>query len=66
MSPAGSRSAAPTPVAALGPSSDSATVNVTVSPTLGVVSSTLFAIVRSATCGVSVALAVLLFVCRSN
>src|SRR5262249_44010787 len=57
--PAGSRSLTRTFVAGSGPRSFTATVNVIVSPTLGVASLTDLATARSAWCGVSVALAVL-------
>src|SRR3954462_5737835 len=59
-SPLGSRSAIATLVAASGPLLLSVTVKVTVSPTLGVASLTDLLNARSACCGVSVALAVLL------
>src|SRR6478736_5840881 len=59
VNPAGSRSATRTPVAALGPALERVTVKAIWSPTLGVGLLTDFATIRSARCGVSVALAVL-------
>ena len=64
--PAGSRSVTCTPVAESGPLLLSVTVKVIVSPTLGVGSSTVLLTWRSACCGVSVALAVLLPMVWSN
>ena len=64
--PAGSRSLTWTLVAASGPLLVRVTVKVIVSPTLGVGSLTVLASARSACCGVSVALAVLLAVLGSN
>ena len=55
-----------TPVAASGPVLVSVTVKVIVSPTLGVGLLTVLVTARSACCGVSVALAVLLAVFGSN
>ena len=55
-----------TPVASSGPLLVSVTVKVIWSPTLGVASLTVFVTARSACCGVSVALAVLLAVFGSN
>ena len=60
MRPAGSRSCTATPVAASGPALVRVTVKVIVSPTFGVGLLTVLVIARSACCGVSVALAVLL------
>jgi hypothetical protein len=60
VSPAGRRSVTVTPVAASGPPLLRVTVNVMVSPTFGEASLTLLLRARSACCGVSVALAVLL------
>ena len=59
-SPAGSGSVTCTPVAAFGPALVRVTVKVIVSPTLGVGLLTVLVSARSACCGVSVALAVLL------
>src|SRR4051812_27135863 len=64
--PAGSGSVIRTPVAVLGPLLVRVTVKVMVSPTLGVASLTVFVTARSARCGVSVALAVLLLELGSN
>ncbi|MBO9678450.1 MAG: hypothetical protein J7556_09440 [Acidovorax sp.] len=58
--PAGSRSCTVTLVAAFGPLFTSVTVNVTVSPTFGAALLTDLASAKSACCGVTVALAVLL------
>src|SRR5262249_37811458 len=65
-SPAGSKSVTATPVAASGPLLGSVTVNVTVSPTLGVGFLTDFLSARSACCGFSVALPLLLVGTGSN
>ena len=64
--PAGSRSVTCTPVAGSGPALVTVTVKVIWSPTLGVALLTVFDTARSACCGVSVALAVLLAVFGSN
>src|SRR5687767_12215561 len=64
--PGGSRSATRTPVASSGPALLTVIVKLIWSPTLGVASLTVFATDRSACCGVSVALAVLLAEFGSN
>src|SRR5207253_10997447 len=66
LRPAGKRSLTWTLVAVLGPLSLSVIVKVTVSPTFGVGLSTLFSTARSACCGVSVALLLLLPALGSN
>src|SRR5262249_49075911 len=66
VNPEGSRSVTWAPVAVSGPLLLSVTVNVTVSPTLGVGSLTVFASARSACCGVAVVLAALLPVLGST
>src|SRR5262245_36032338 len=66
VSPAGKRSFTRTPVAVFGPALVKVIVNVIVSPTLGVLSLTVFVKARSACWGVSLALAALLVVLGSN